>query len=101
MKEHINIEKCSTFEQMMLYLMTTVKETDEREYILKYGWTPFGEMERYNRFGIDFQNEKVKFINDLCDLDVNDPKWKLDNQFQKVAVEAAKLFEMLKDYYNV
>lgn len=81
--------------------MSTIKENDLREELLEEGWTPLGEIERYSRFGIDFAEENVTFINDFGCLEDNDPKWEIEHQFQKVAVEAAKLYEMLKEYENV
>ena len=97
MKEYININKCSMFEQIMLYLMSTMKEDDERENLLKEGWTPIGEIERYGRFGIDFQKAENNEWMDMCGIEDKDDLWELEGQFQKVAYESAVLFEMLKE----
>ena len=70
--EYIDIDKCSQFEQIMLLLMSTLKEDDLREDIKDYGFIPLGEIERFSRFGIDFQN--IHWIQDLITLEDDDPR---------------------------
>ena len=98
MKEYINIDKCSTFESMMLYLMATMKEDDLRKDIIEEGWTPIGEIERYCRFGIDFSVGESNEWTNMCGLEDKDSLWELENQFQKVAVEAAKLYDEIQKH---
>lgn len=93
--EYIDIDKCSKFEQIMLLLMSTLKEDDLREDIKDCGFISLGEIERFSRFGIDFQN--VNWIQDLISLEDDDPRWKLENKIQDVGKQMLELYEMLND----
>lgn len=94
-KEFIDINKCSTFEQMMIHIMASLKEDDILEDVAKEGWLPMGEIDRYSRFGIDFH--KLPWIDKLISLPDVHPLWQVEAQYQKVAVEAAKLLYMLNN----
>ena len=93
--EYIDINKCSQFEQIMLLLMSTLKEDDLREDIKDCGFISLGEIERFSRFGIDFQN--IRWIQDLISLEDGDPRWELENKIQDVGKQMLELYEMLND----
>ncbi len=95
MDEYINIDKCSKFEQIILFLLSNHKEDDLREEDKKCGFTSLGEIERYTRFGIDFTH--IKWIQDLITLEDNDPRWKIENKIQEVSEKMIELYDMLKD----
>lgn len=95
-KEFIDINKCSTFEQMMIHIMASLKENDIIEDVVTNEWLPMGEIDRYSRFDIDFN--KLPWIDKLISLPDVHPLWQIEGQYQKVAVEAAKLLYMLN--YN-
>lgn len=96
MKEYIDIDKCSKFEQIMLFLMTNHKENDLREEDKKVGFTSLGEIERNCRFGIDFTH--IDWIQELVTLEDNDPKWELENKIQEVSLKMIELYDMIKKY---
>lgn len=96
MKEYIDIDKCSKFEQIMLFLMTNHKENDLREEDKKVGFTSLGEIERNCRFGIDFTH--IDWIQELVTLEDNDPKWELENKIQEVSMKMIELYDMIKKY---
>ena len=96
MKEYIDINKCSTFEQFMIYIMCYLKEDDLRKDMNEYPFMPLGEMEFFNRFGIDWND--AKFIQSLVCMEDNDPNWKIENKFQEVANKAKELYDMLNEY---
>lgn len=93
--EYIDINKCSQFEQIILLLMSTLKEDDLREDIKDCGFISLGEIERFSRFGVDFTN--IKWIQDLITLKDEDPRWKLENKIQDVGKQMLELYEMLND----
>lgn len=98
MKEYIDISKCSPFEQMMVYIMGTFSHEDLRDDYKQAGFLGIGELERLGRFGIkDFANS-CKWFDGFIALDEDDKKTiELENQFQKVAEEAFKLYEMIEN----
>lgn len=96
MKEYIDIDKCSKFEQIMLFLMTNHKEDDLREEDERVGFTSLGEIERNCRFGIDFTH--IDWIQELVTLEDNDPKWELENKIQEVSMKMIELYDMIKKY---
>lgn len=98
MKEYIDIKKCSTFEQMLIHIMGNFSHKDLREDFEQYGWLAVGELERYSRFGIEDFNEHCSWYDDfVCvDEDTNKETLELENQYQKVAEEAFKLYKMIE-----
>jgi len=95
MKEYIDIDKCSKFEQIILFLMTNHKDDDLREEDKKMGFTSLGEIERNCHFGIDFTH--IDWIQELVTLGDDDPKWKIENKIQEVSMKMIELYDMLKD----
>ena len=98
MKEYIDIDKCSAFEQIILLLMANHKEDDLREEDKKGGFTSLGEIERFSRFGIDFTH--LDWIQDLISLHDDDARWVLENKIQDVAKSMLELYEMLENNGN-
>ena len=98
MKEYIDIDKCSAFEQIILLLMANHKEEDLRKEDKKCGFTSLGEIERFSRFGIDFTH--LDWIQDLISLPDNDTRWLLENKIQDVAKSMLELYEMLENNGN-
>lgn len=99
MKEYIDIDKCSAFEQIILLLMANHKEDDLREEDEKCGFTSLGEIERFSRFGIDFTH--LGWIQDLISLDDDDPRWILENKIQDVAKSMLELYKILEKNKNI
>lgn len=98
MKEYIDIDKCSAFEQIILLLMANHKEEDLREEDKKCGFTSLGEIERFSRFGIDFTH--LDWIQDLISLPDDDARWVLENKIQDVAKSMLELYEILEKNGN-
>jgi len=94
-KEYINLDNCSEFEQFMLYIMCYLKEDDLRKEMNedKISFMPLGEMDHYCRFGIDWSKSKFQ---DLINLEDNDPRWKIENKFQEVAIKAKELYNAIE-----
>lgn len=99
MNEYIDIDKCSKFEQIMLFIMANHKENDLREDDKKYDFMSLGEIERYSRFGIDFTH--LKWIQDLVGLDDNDERWEIENKIQEVAMKAIELYDKIEEFENL
>lgn len=98
MKEYIDIDKCSAFEQIILLLMANHKEEDLREEDKNCGFTSLGEIERFSRFRIDFTH--LDWIQDLISLPDDDARWVLENKIQDVAKSMLELYEMLENNGN-
>ena len=64
MEEFIDQNKLTKFEVICLFLMATYKEKDLCELQKKDGFIGWGEIERYNRFGIDFT--KLGWLQDVA-----------------------------------
>lgn len=64
MEEFIDQNKLTKFEVICLFLMATYKEKDLCELQKKDGFIGWGEIERYNRFGIDFT--KLNWLQDVA-----------------------------------
>ena len=96
MKEYINIDKCSKFEQIILFLMTNHMDDDLREEDKMTGFTSLGEIERNCRFGIDFTH--IDWIQDLIGLEDNDSRWELEDKIQNVSKAMIKLYDELQKY---
>ena len=77
--------------------MCYLKEDDLRKEMNedKNPFMPLGEMDYYNRFGINWSKSKFQ---DLVNLDDNDPRWKLENKFQEVANKARELYNTLNEF---
>lgn len=98
MKEYINIEKCSTLEQMLIHIMCNFSHKDLREDYEHHGWLAIGEVERYGRFSVEDFAKYCSWYDNFIGIDENTNKetLELENQYQKVAEEVFKLYKMIE-----
>lgn len=98
-EEYIDIHQCSTFEQMMLHIMASIEDEHEFKSILEFEYLNIGGVEVYPKFRINFSEiEWVKLLGDLPEDHILET---IEDQFQDVALAAAKLATSLKQLKDI